>query len=111
MSLVEKIEKRVSQNCLLIVNADDFGYCTERNNGICECFLNGLVSSVSLLVNGEAVQHAVDLAKKINIPMGLHLNLTEGKPIHSTVSSLLDNSGMMRGKFGLRRLWNITKSI
>jgi len=86
----------------IIINADDFGYCVERNKGIVECFQRGCVSSASLLVTSSGVKQAIQLAKEHHIPLGLHLNLTEGKPICSKLKTLVDSNGEMKGKFGFR---------
>ena len=37
----------------LVINADDFGYCEQRNRGIVESVQSGVVSSTSLLVNAD----------------------------------------------------------
>ena len=88
---------------ILVVNADDFGYSEPRNKGIVEAFISGLVSNVSLLVNGVSSKEAVELAKKYDIPMGLHLNLTEGLPAGSKHESLVGSDGFFLGKFGFRK--------
>jgi len=49
---------------LLVVTADDFGYCPRRDEGIVEAFLAGAVTSVSLLVNGTAAETAAELARR-----------------------------------------------
>ena len=89
---------------LLIVNADDFGYCEQRNRGIVKSFQDGIVSSASLLVNAESALEAIQLSKKCGIPLGIHLNLTEGRPIKSKThyKSLTSEEGFLRGKFGFR---------
>ncbi|KAF1417663.1 Carbohydrate deacetylase, partial [Spheniscus humboldti] len=89
----------------LIVTGDDFGYCPRRNQGIVDCFLAGAVSNVSLLVNGSAAADAAKLAKRYNIPIGLHANLSEGSPVCEvlkTNSSLLNQDGFFHGKMGFR---------
>ncbi|XP_053938548.1 carbohydrate deacetylase isoform X1 [Cuculus canorus] len=89
----------------LIVTGDDFGYCPRRNQGIVECFLAGAVSNVSLLVNGGAAAEAAQLARRHNIPIGLHANLSEGSPVCEvlkTNSSLLNQDGFFHGKMGFR---------
>ena len=87
---------------LLIVNADDFGYCEQRNRGIVKLFQDGIVSSASLLVNAESALEAIQLSKKCGIPLGIHLNLTEGRPIKTHYKSLTSEEGFLRGKFGFR---------
>lgn len=86
----------------LTINADDFGYCPERNRGILECFTQGCVTRASLLVNGSAALEGVRQAKTRGLPLGLHLNLTEGTPIAKDVPSLMheDHPTVMRGKEG-----------
>ncbi|XP_030438560.1 carbohydrate deacetylase [Gopherus evgoodei] len=89
----------------LIVTGDDFGYCPRRNQGIVECFLAGAVSNVSLLVNGSAAADAAQLARRHNIPIGLHANLSEGSPVCKALkknSSLLNKDGFFHGKMGFR---------
>lgn len=89
----------------LIINADDFGYCPNRNQGIIDCYLKGGITSATLMVNALYAKHAVDLAVKHGLPLGLHFNITEGKPISSIdmISSIIDSkNGLFLGKFGLR---------
>lgn len=87
---------------VLIINADDFGYCDQRNRGIVESFQAGVVSSATLLVNADKALEAVKLSNEHGIPLGLHLNLTEGRPITACHNSLTADNGLMRGKFGFR---------
>ncbi|KAM7051514.1 carbohydrate deacetylase [Molossus nigricans] len=89
----------------LVVTADDFGYCPRRDEGIVEAFLAGAVTSVSLLVNGATAESAAELARRHQIPTGLHANLSEGRPIGPAchgVSSLLSPEGFFLGKMGFR---------
>ncbi|XP_069071329.1 carbohydrate deacetylase isoform X2 [Pleurodeles waltl] len=90
----------------LIVTGDDFGYCPRRNRGIVECYLAGAVSNVSLLVNGYAASDAALLARRHNIPIGLHANLSEGSPVCEALRksfSLLNEDGFFHGKMGIRK--------
>ncbi|XP_063272485.1 carbohydrate deacetylase [Prinia subflava] len=89
----------------LIITGDDFGYCPRRNQGIVDCFLAGAISNVSLLVNGSAAADAAELARRHNIPIGLHANLSEGSPVCEVLkrnSSLLNQDGFFHGKMGFR---------
>ncbi|KAJ8312906.1 hypothetical protein KUTeg_010279, partial [Tegillarca granosa] len=54
----------------LVINADDFGYSKERNEGIVECFKQKIITSTSLLVNGIAVSDAARLSLQHEIPTG-----------------------------------------
>lgn len=90
----------------LVVTGDDFGYCERRNQGIVDCFRAGGISNVSLLVNAVSAKHAADLAKRYNIPIGLHANLSEGLPVSQklTGSTLLNKDGFFHGKMGFREV-------
>jgi len=69
----------------LVVNADDFGLSAGVNRGILEAHAAGVVSSVSVLVNApgwtDAVRRLRDLGSPPGIGVGLHLNLTMGRPV------------------------------
>ena len=79
---------------LLVVVADDFGYSRDRDQAIVKCFREGLVTCASLLVNGCTAAVAVALAREAGMPLGLHVNLTEGNPTSSpsSVASLLGSN-------------------
>lgn len=90
----------------LIINADDFGYCKQRNLGIIESFISGTITHASLLVNGSEAEHAANLAIEHNLPIGLHFNITEGHPIlpQDKVTTLLNTDGKFYGK---TKFWSI----
>jgi chitin disaccharide deacetylase len=84
----------------LIVNADDLGWTEGVNRGILEAFRKGIVTSASLLANGEGFAHGVELALAAqNLGVGVHLNLSDGLPVakRETVKSLLDEDGRFVG--------------
>ncbi|KAK3083606.1 hypothetical protein FSP39_000192 [Pinctada imbricata] len=85
---------------LLVINADDLGYSVERDKGIIECYKSGVVTSASLMVNGESAQFASHAAKEAGFKIGLHFNITEGKPLsnESEVKSLLNHNGSFISK-------------
>uniref|UniRef100_A0A8C5PD34 Carbohydrate deacetylase n=1 Tax=Leptobrachium leishanense TaxID=445787 RepID=A0A8C5PD34_9ANUR len=90
----------------LVVTGDDFGYCPRRDLGIVDCFRAGGVTNVSLLVNGSAAAGAADLARRYNIPIGLHANLSEGNPVCGELrqgSTLVNTEGVFLGKMGIRK--------
>lgn len=66
-----------------IVNADDYGRDEESTRAILECFKHGFVHRTTLMVNMAYSGAAVDLSRKYGIfdKVGLHLNLTQGKPL------------------------------
>lgn len=98
--MADKLENNATR--FLVINADDLGYCDQRNRGIVESFQSGVVSSASLLVNADKTTQAAQLARDYAIPLGLHLNLTEGRTMKSRFNSLTLENGFMRGKFGFR---------
>jgi len=84
----------------LIVNADDLGWTAGVNRGIAEAHRNGIVTSASLLANGEAFAGAVELARDGGgLGVGVHLNLNDGPPIapRESVPSLVNDSGEFEG--------------
>jgi len=84
----------------LIVNADDLGWTAGVNGGIAEAHRNGIVTSASLLANGEAFAQGAELARGTQgLGVGVHLNLSDGSPVSApeTVPSLLNDSGQFEG--------------
>jgi chitin disaccharide deacetylase len=87
----------------LIVNADDLGSGSERDRGIFESFTQGIVSSASLLANGADFAFAVATVRELHLPIGVHLNLSEGMPLCGPIVGLTTAGGEFPGKTGLRR--------
>jgi len=84
----------------LIVNADDLGWTAGVNRGIAEAHRNGIVTSASLLANGQAFEEAVEFARATrDLGVGVHLNLSDGPPVapREAVPSLLNASGAFEG--------------
>lgn len=60
----------------LIINADDFGFTRDVNEGIVEAHRNGILTAATLMANGDAFDHAVELALKTpSLDVGCHLVL------------------------------------
>lgn len=73
---------------LLVVNADDFGLSKGQNYGIIEAHRQGIVTSTTAMVNGEAIAHAAELKGSVpSLGVGMHFVLTLGKPL-SAMSTL-----------------------
>jgi len=69
----------------LTINADDFGFTRDVNEGIVHANRSGVLTSTTLMANGEAFDDAVRLAKETPmLDIGAHLVLVQGH-------SLLDN--------------------
>ena len=68
----------------LIINADDFGISRGVNIGIIEAAEAEVVTSASMIVNLPGFVDALDLAQLCPaLSLGLHLNLTAGRPLTS----------------------------
>lgn len=87
------------------MNADDLGYSTRRDAGILSAFKLGALSSASLIVNGATSVSAARAARMAGLPVGLHLNLTEGKPL-TTVKHITNTQGALLYKM---QFWHLKK--
>jgi chitin disaccharide deacetylase len=66
----------------LIVNADDFGFTAGVNRAIVEAHTRGIVTSSTLMANGQAFEDAVRLAKTVpRLSVGCHVVLIDGEPV------------------------------
>ena len=85
----------------LIVNADDLGADKARNAGILETIAGGVVTSVSILPNGPVLEDALSQLRLLDparISLGLHLNLSEGRPLSYHLRLLTGPDGAFLGK-------------
>ncbi|NQS98133.1 MAG: ChbG/HpnK family deacetylase [candidate division Zixibacteria bacterium] len=90
MEILPADEKR------LIVNADDFGQAASINRGIVEAHQKGIVTSASLLANGDRLDDALEKTHCLpNLGLGIHLSLVFGKPVSppDKIPSLLSKGG------------------
>jgi predicted glycoside hydrolase/deacetylase ChbG (UPF0249 family) len=91
----------------LIINADDLGADVARNEGIFEAMRAGVVTSATILPNGPALDHALGKIRSggyEQVSFGVHLNLTEGRPLAEGLSCLTGPDGNFRGKAAAHRL-------
>lgn len=81
----------------LIVNADDFARSPGVTGGILKAHQNGLVSTTTAMMNLKDARPAVVQAQAAapDLAIGVHLNITFGKPLSSPekVASLIDGTG------------------
>ncbi len=82
----------------LVVNADDGGFAGGKDDAILRCARGGLVKSVSVIANGATTAAFVARARDEGLDPGVHLNLTEGRPLAGPVDSLTDERGAFPGK-------------
>ncbi len=66
----------------LIINADDFGFTRDVNAGIIEAHTTGVLTSTTLMANGDAFEDAVRLARLYpTLDVGCHLVLVQGRSV------------------------------
>lgn len=81
----------------LVVNADDFGFTRDVNQGIIEAHQRGILTATTLMANGNAFEDAVRLARdNPALDVGAHLVLIGGRglaapyePLPSSVTRLI----------------------
>src|SRR5205823_10804591 len=73
--------RRVVSVRRLVVGGDDFGAAREVNAAIVRAHREGILTSTSLMVTGDAAAEAVALARENpRLAVGLHLVLAQGRP-------------------------------
>jgi len=74
----------------LVVNADDFGYTRDVNQGIVEAHQRGILTATTLMAGAPAFDDAVRLAKENpSLDIGVHLVLVGEPPFPPTIPSLM----------------------
>ena len=112
----------------LVLHADDFGMSRAVSNGVLRGFQQGLLTSTAVLANapdaddtrameapcratgrrGTAVAAGPAATRRQHQPfdLGVHLNLTQGRPLGRYPAELLDERGCFPGVVrGCFRLW------
>lgn len=104
----------------LIVNADDYNTDSERNRGILQAARSGMVTSVSVLANLHGEDEALaELKRVMGARIGIHLNLTSGRPLVPGLKTLTDAHGSFypkhetwrRAMLGLFNLQEVEKEF
>jgi chitin disaccharide deacetylase len=68
----------------LVVNADDFGFTPDVNEGIIQAHREGILNAATLMANGDAFEDAVGLARETaSLDIGCHLVLVGGRSLVS----------------------------
>jgi chitin disaccharide deacetylase len=74
----------------LIVNADDFGFTRDVNEGIVAAHRRGILTATTIMATGEAFAHAVELSRENpDLDIGCHLVLVGSSGFPATVPALL----------------------
>ncbi len=76
----------------LIVNADDFGLTRGVSAGILAAHHHGIVTSTTVMITLDIDREQLAAARDSGLGLGLHTNLTLGKPL-TRGRSLVDSSG------------------
>ena len=86
----------MNKSHFLVINADDFGFSDDVNTAIIQAHEEGILTSTSLMVTGDAAQNAIALAKNHpHLAVGLHLVLVCGKSVlpPAQIPHLVDSQG------------------
>jgi predicted glycoside hydrolase/deacetylase ChbG (UPF0249 family) len=79
------------------VNADDFGFTRDVNQGIVEAHCHGILTSTTLMATGAAFEDAVRLAKENpSLDVGCHLVLVGSPALPQTVAQLVQALALKR---------------
>lgn len=80
----------------LLLRADDLGFSEAVNHGIARTVQKGLIRNCGVMVNMEATEHAVRLFREIPCCLGLHCNVSVGRPVSdpAAVPTLVDENGV-----------------
>ena len=74
----------------LVVNADDFGFSRDVNQGIVEAHRDGILTAATLMATGAAFDDAVRWARETpSLDVGCHLVLVGDPPFPETVAQLM----------------------
>lgn len=96
----------------LIVTADDFGASSAVNRAVIRAHREGIVTTTSLMVAGDAVDEAVALARQNpDLAVGLHLVVVEDRATlsPSQIPHLVDDQGYLSAypvRAGWRYFWS-----
>lgn len=79
----------------ILIRADDLGYSRSVNFGIFDSVHNGIVNNVGVMVNMPSTRMGLDLLKNEDIDLGMHTNISNGKPVlpAKDIPSLVDKEG------------------
>ncbi|NLB19876.1 MAG: chitin disaccharide deacetylase [Clostridium sp.] len=81
----------------LMINGDDFGFSPGQNLGIMKAHAKGILTSTSVMANGEYLEEALTLAKPYpDLAIGVHLLIDCGAPILpiNQIKTLVDDQGL-----------------
>jgi len=94
------------RNKKVIITADDLGINSHINQGIIECFQQGILTSAALLMNAPETKEGIALAKKHpGLEVGIHLSIVEGIALRESESTITDTVKYFDNKICLIKNW------
>lgn len=82
----------------IIITADDYGMCAPVDKAIDDCIGAGLLTSTNVIVNMDDIDAAKNLRERFpHISIGMHWNVTKGKPISDCRTLLNPETGEFWG--------------
>ena len=90
----------------LITNSDDFGINNSITDAIIETHVKGIMKSTTMMTNMCGFEYAALKAKEYNeLGIGIHFNLTEGKPLSplSKIPDLVSENGYFKNNLVQRK--------
>jgi len=75
----------------IIVNADDLGINIAINKAIKEASTFGILKSACIIVNYDEYENTIKDLSSLNLDIGIHLNISEGKSLDKDVKHFLTN--------------------
>ncbi len=102
------------KNIRIIINADDFGRSEAVNDAIIMCLEEGLISSATIMANGEGWQAACRATAQFpTASFGVHLNLTDYRPVSDAtgLDRYLGSDGEFDGRFRHQARMSDSESI
>ncbi|MDP2645068.1 MAG: ChbG/HpnK family deacetylase [Desulfobacterales bacterium] len=78
---------------ILVINGDDAGADRRGDQDLLKLARLGVMGAASVLVNGPWAAHFISWAQKLNLSLGLHFNLSHGRPTGGPYKTLTDPRG------------------
>ncbi|WP_051669579.1 carbohydrate deacetylase [Bryobacter aggregatus] len=95
----------------LVVNADDFGFTPDVNEGIIRAHRDGILTATTLMANGDAFEDAVRLAdENPQLDIGVHLQMVQGKSLSQPERPLPQTVTVLMGELMAKR-WDVYREL
>lgn len=91
----------------IVITCDDFGESREDNRKVVEAWKRRLIDRASLVLDGDTSKPAIDLTRKLRIPVGLHFRM--GETVRESVIRTLFRPSFVARE--LARQWGIIRPL